>query len=88
MIGKPVDSAGVTDSSFIEKMKARKKRVVVFYGSQTGTAEEFSARLAKDAARKGLPAMTYDPEDCSDWVSRVCPGAEVGVGGCGVPQNI
>ena len=69
MIGRPVTAAGGTEGSFIEKMKSRKKRLVVFYGSQTGTAEEFAARLAKDAARQGLPAMTFDPEDCSDWVS-------------------
>lgn len=43
------------------------KKVVVFYGSQTGTAEEFASRLAKDATRHGLPAMTFDPEDCTDW---------------------
>ena len=73
MIGKPVDAAGGADSSFIDKMKARKKKVVVFYGSQTGTAEEFAARLAKDATRQGLPAMTFDPEDCSDWVSYGTP---------------
>jgi len=45
------------------------KKVVVFYGSQTGTAEEFAARLAKEANRHGLPAMTFDPEECTDWVS-------------------
>lgn len=39
----------------------------MFYGSQTGTAEEFASRLAKDATRHGLPAMTFDPEDCTDW---------------------
>lgn len=54
---------------FVDRMKSRKKKVVIFYGSQTGTAEEFATRLAKDAARMGMPAMTFDPEDCSDWVS-------------------
>ena len=39
----------------------------MFYGSQTGTAEEFASRLAKDATRHGLPGMTFDPEDCTDW---------------------
>jgi len=43
------------------------KKVVIFYGSQTGTAEEFASRLAKDGTRHGLPSMTFDPEDCSDW---------------------
>ena len=52
-----------TDSVYIQD-----KKVVVFYGSQTGTAEEFAARLAKEATRHGMPAMTFDPEECTDWV--------------------
>ena len=39
----------------------------MFYGSQTGTAEDFSSRLAKEATRHGLPGMTFDPEECSEW---------------------
>ena len=46
------------------------KKVVVFYGSQTGTAEEFAVRLAKESTRHGMPAMVFDPEECTDWV---CP---------------
>jgi len=42
--------------------------VVVFYGSQTGTAEEFAGRLAKDASRYGMKAIVADPEE-SDMVS-------------------
>ena len=38
--------------------------MVVFYGSQTGTAEEFSGRLAKDAARYSMKGMVADPEEC------------------------
>ncbi|XP_015928394.1 NADPH--cytochrome P450 reductase [Parasteatoda tepidariorum] len=51
------------DSSFITKMKSTGRRVIVFYGSQTGTAEEFAARLAKEANRYGMKAMVADPED-------------------------
>jgi NADPH-ferrihemoprotein reductase len=40
------------------------KNIVVFYGSQTGTAEEFSNRLAKDANRYGMKGMVADPEEC------------------------
>lgn len=32
------------------------------YGSQTGTAEELSGRLAKDFARYGQKALVLDPE--------------------------
>lgn len=36
---------------------------MVFYGSQTGTAEEFANRLAKDAQRYGMKGMAADPEE-------------------------
>uniref|UniRef100_A0A1X7TVE0 Flavodoxin-like domain-containing protein n=1 Tax=Amphimedon queenslandica TaxID=400682 RepID=A0A1X7TVE0_AMPQE len=58
-------------------MKTRKKRVLILYGSQTGTGEEFSNRLAKDSSRLGLPAMTFDPEDCTDWDDLTRVGQEV-----------
>lgn len=37
--------------------------MIVFYGSQTGTAEEFASRLAKDAPRYQFKAMVADPEE-------------------------
>lgn len=52
------------ESSFITKMKSSGRNIVVFYGSQTGTAEEFAARLAKEAHRYGMKAMVADPEEC------------------------
>lgn len=52
------------DPSFINKMKRTGRNVVVFYGSQTGTAEEFAGRLAKDANRYGMKGMAADPEEC------------------------
>jgi len=51
--------------------KSQGRNVVVFYGSQTGTAEEFAGRLAKDAARYGMKAIVADPEE-SDMVSSFC----------------
>ncbi|NXJ11766.1 NCPR reductase, partial [Odontophorus gujanensis] len=51
------------DGSFIEKMKKTGRNIVVFYGSQTGTAEEFANRLSKDAHRYGLRGMAADPEE-------------------------
>ena len=35
--------------------------MVVFYGSQTGTAEEFATRLCKEARYYGISAMSADP---------------------------
>ncbi|EFI27187.1 cytochrome P450 oxidoreductase [Coprinopsis cinerea okayama7 len=49
---------------FIAKMKESKKRLVIFYGSQTGTAEEYAIRLAKEAKSKfGLASLVCDPEE-------------------------
>lgn len=42
----------------------QKKRIVIFYGSQTGTAEEYAIRLAKEAKSKfGLSSLVCDPEE-------------------------
>ncbi|KAK6317265.1 hypothetical protein J4Q44_G00126650 [Coregonus suidteri] len=51
------------ETSFIEKMKKTNRNMVVFYGSQTGTAEEFCGRLAKDAQRYGMSGNVTDPEE-------------------------
>ena len=40
------------------------KRCAMFYGSQTGTAEEYAVRLAKEAkTRYGLSSLVCDPEE-------------------------
>ncbi|KAF2396501.1 hypothetical protein EJ06DRAFT_524484 [Trichodelitschia bisporula] len=50
--------------NIIEKMEETGKNCVVFYGSQTGTAEDYASRLAKEgAARFGLKTMVADLED-------------------------
>ena len=36
-----------SEKGFVNKMINSNRRLVVFYGSQTGTAEEFAGRLAK-----------------------------------------
>lgn len=51
------------EKSLIEKMKASGKKVVVFFGSQTGTAEEFAQRLVKNARLYGIKACVADPEE-------------------------
>ncbi|CAF0827749.1 unnamed protein product [Rotaria sordida] len=52
------------EGSFVDRMLHSKKQMVVFYGSQTGTAEDFAQRIAKQAKRYGISAAVCDPEEC------------------------
>ncbi|TVY83604.1 NADPH--cytochrome P450 reductase, partial [Lachnellula suecica] len=57
------NKAGKT-RNIIEKMEESGKNCVVFYGSQTGTAEDYASRLAKEGkSRFGLETMVADLED-------------------------
>jgi len=48
----------------LKKMDESEKNCVVFYGSQTGTAEDYASRLAKEGSQRyGLKTMTADLED-------------------------
>ncbi len=50
--------------NIIEKMDQSGKNCVIFYGSQTGTAEDYASRLAKEGkSRFGLETMVADLED-------------------------
>jgi NADPH-ferrihemoprotein reductase len=50
--------------NILEKMDETGKNCVVFYGSQTGTAEDYASRLAKEGSQRyGLKTMTADLED-------------------------
>ena len=50
--------------NILEKMEESGKDTVVFYGSQTGTAEDYASRLAKEgSSRFGLRTMIADLED-------------------------
>jgi len=50
--------------NIIEKLEESNKNFVVFYGSQTGTAEDYAARLAKEGkSRFGLETMIADLEE-------------------------
>jgi len=58
------NSTGSYDpSDFVAKMTTSHKTMVVFFGSQTGTAEEYAGRLVKDARAYGIKAMVADLED-------------------------
>ncbi|EDW76266.1 uncharacterized protein Dwil_GK14755 [Drosophila willistoni] len=59
-----VSTISASDNSFIKKLKASGRSLVVFYGSQTGTGEEFAGRLAKEGIRYRLKGMVADPEEC------------------------
>ncbi|CAJ0585257.1 unnamed protein product, partial [Mesorhabditis spiculigera] len=60
------------DSCFITKMKAEGRRILILYGSQTGTAEELSGRLSKDFHRYQQKATVLDPEEIDvDDLSRL-----------------
>nr|ABO09628.1 NADPH cytochrome P450 reductase [Starmerella bombicola] len=49
---------------FVALMEKNNKNVIVFYGSQTGTAEDLASKLAKELSSKyGLRTMTADPEN-------------------------
>ncbi|KAG0169120.1 NADPH-cytochrome P450 reductase [Apophysomyces sp. BC1034] len=65
------------ERNFVKVMQQQGRRVIFFYGSQTGTAEDYAARLAKECSQKyGVSCMTADielydlsyldtvPEDC------------------------
>lgn len=50
--------------NFLEKMEESGKNCIVFYGSQTGTAEDYASRLAKEGkSRYGLETMVADLEE-------------------------
>lgn len=61
-VNNPGDSG--SGSGIVAKMQKAKKNVIVFYGSQTGTAEDLASKLAKELhSRFGLSTMTADLED-------------------------
>lgn len=52
------------EDSIVSKLKSSGRRMIVFYGSQTGTAEEFAGRMAKEGIRYKMKGMVADPEEC------------------------
>ncbi|CRG86611.1 NADPH-ferrihemoprotein reductase [Talaromyces islandicus] len=50
--------------NIIEKMDETGKNCVIFYGSQTGTAEDYASRLSKEGSQRfGLKTMVADLEE-------------------------
>ncbi|KAL2208727.1 cytochrome P450 oxidoreductase [Sarocladium strictum] len=50
--------------NIVEKMEESGKNCIIFYGSQTGTAEDYASRLAKEGkSRFGLETMVADLEE-------------------------
>lgn len=52
------------EDDFVVQMREGKKQLAVFFGSQTGTAQEYALRLAKEAkSRFGIASLVCDPEE-------------------------
>ncbi|GAA5844589.1 hypothetical protein JCM9279_006357 [Rhodotorula babjevae] len=60
----PANGVVDTGRDFVASLKLSGKKIAIFYGSQTGTAEDYGTRIAKEAkARFGLSSLVCDPED-------------------------
>eukprot|EP00124_Ichthyophonus_hoferi_P001833 Ihof_evm3s108 gene=Ihof_evmTU3s108 len=53
----------IKSQSLSARMQAEGKDIVIFYGTQTGTAEDFANRLAKEAKLYGFSCLVIDIED-------------------------
>ncbi|KAK9899292.1 P450 reductase [Cystobasidium minutum MCA 4210] len=59
--GNSIQAAG---RDIAKALKITNKRIAVIYGSQTGTAEDYALRIAKEIKQKfGLSSLVLDPED-------------------------
>ena len=72
--------SSLASEDFVSKMQRTGKNIVFFYGSQTGTAEEFATRLAKSAPKYGMKGFAYDTEEVTDWdlLNSISPQVERG----------
>ncbi|KAI9255628.1 hypothetical protein BDA99DRAFT_442200 [Phascolomyces articulosus] len=52
-------------SNFVKTMKKQDRKVVIFYGSQTGTAEDCAQRIGKQCKKRfGVAPLVLDIENC------------------------
>lgn len=59
-------ASGFETNDLVETMKKTGKKAIVFYGSQTGTAEDYALKFAKEFQSKfKIPTMTADLADVS-----------------------
>ncbi len=57
-------AGGAGTDSIAEKLSENDKNVIIFYGSQTGTAEDYASRFSKEASQRfGLKPMIADTEE-------------------------
>ena len=56
--------AKINTRNFIERMNKGDRTMIIFYGSQTGTAEEFAFRISQNARRYGIKSLVLNPDDC------------------------
>lgn len=62
--GASANSSNQRTRDIVERMNEAGKNCAVFYGSQSGTAEDYASRLAQEGKRRyGLETMVADLED-------------------------
>ena len=59
----PEDEGDGDEGNFVERLTSQGKRVVIFFGSQTGTAEGYSIKIAREIkSRYGTSPLVLDPD--------------------------
>lgn len=61
---KPLPIEDAKNRDIVKTLEQSRKNYIIFYGSQTGTAEDYASRLAKEGkSRFGLATIVVDLED-------------------------
>lgn len=64
-VGTGSSSIASAGRDLVKALQIANKKVAVLYGSQTGTAEDYATRIAKEVKAKfGLSSLVVDPEEC------------------------